>query len=433
MSELDKHGTSVIGRPFLDHAKAEEIAELWGTPAYVYDLETLRRQVERALAFPAPFGLTVRYAMKAAPNATLLRFFHKCGLHFDASSGYEVHRLLAAGIPADKISLSSQELPEDFADMRRAGVHLHACSMRQLEAIGQAFPGGEVGLRFNPGAGSGGNNRTNVGGPSSSFGIWYEWLPSVKALLERFGLNATKIHTHIGSGSDPAVWQKVAAMSLTLVEEFPTVRILNLGGGFKVARVEGEIGTDLQEVGIPVAELLQSFTQRSGRQIHLEIEPGTFLVANAGAVLARVQDAVSTGPQGFEFLKLDTGMTEVLRPSLYGSQHPIHLLTARLQPGAPRPTIIVGHCCESGDILTPAPGEPELLAPRSLPPAEVGDYCLIAGAGAYCAGMATKNYNSFPEAPEVLLDEHRHPHLIRQRQSPAQIWQNEISPDSPLF
>lgn len=433
MNEPTAIASSAPGVSFLDFAGAQAVAKLCGTPAYVYDLGRLRQQVRTALAFPAPFGLTVRYAMKAAPNASLLRFFDGCGLHFDASSGHEVHRLFAAGIPADKISLSSQELPVDFAELRRSGVHLHACSLRQLDSIGRVFPGGDVGLRFNPGAGSGGNNRTNVGGPSSSFGIWHEFLPSVKALIERHGLNARKIHTHIGSGSDPLVWQKVASMSLALVEEFPTVEILNLGGGFKVARVEGEVGTDLAEVGAPVARLLEEFAARTGRRIHLEIEPGTFLVANAGAVLARVQDTVSTGSEGYEFVKLDTGMTEVLRPSLYGSQHPIHLLTSRINPGAPRPTVVVGHCCESGDILTPAPGQPELLAPRLLPPAEVGDFLFIGGAGAYCAGMATKNYNSFPEAPEVLLDEDGRPHLIRRRQPLAQIWQNEVSPDPAVL
>lgn len=410
---------------FLNKTTAERVRQQFGTPAYVYDLKTLKANAAAALAFPNAFGLTVRYAMKASPNGALLRLFSDAGLHIDASSGHEVHRAMRVGIPAEKISLSSQELPEDFAELYQKGMRLNACSLRQLERFGERFPGSEVGLRFNPGAGSGGNNRTNVGGPSSSFGIWHEWIDEVKELVERFRLKPERIHTHIGSGSDPLVWQNVSAMSLDLVRQFPSVTTLNLGGGYKVARMPGEKATDLREVGAPVAEKFEHFARETGRQIHLEIEPGTFLVANACAVLATVQDMASTGEDGYEFLKLDTGMTEILRPSLYGAQHPISIL-ASTPSGAAKDYIVVGHCCESGDILTPAPGEPELLKPRSLAEASIGDMCVIDGAGAYCAGMATKNYNSFPEAAEVLLDESGQPRLIRRRQPVDQIWQNEV-------
>ena len=117
-------------------------------------------------------------------------------------------------------------------------------------------------------------------------------------------------------------------------------------------------------------------------------------------------------------------MTEILRPSLYGSQHPVHLYPAKAT-GASRDYVIVGHCCESGDLISCAPGEPETLATRSLPEAAAGDLCVIGGAGAYCAGMSTKNYNSFPEAPEVLLRRDGKFSLIRRRQSLEQILQNE--------
>jgi len=117
-------------------------------------------------------------------------------------------------------------------------------------------------------------------------------------------------------------------------------------------------------------------------------------------------------------------MTEILRPSLYGSQHPVHLYPAKAS-GASRDYVIVGHCCESGDLISCAPGEPETLATRKLPEAVAGDLCVIGGAGAYCAGMSTKNYNSFPEAPEVLLRRDGKFSLIRRRQSLEQILQNE--------
>ncbi|MGJ8640171.1 MAG: diaminopimelate decarboxylase [Opitutaceae bacterium] len=411
---------------FLDYTVARTVADQFGTPVYVYDEASLKANAAAVLAFPNAFGLTARYAMKASPNAAILQIFQKAGLHIDASSGYEVRRAFAAGYEAEKISLSTQELPADFAELYEAGIEINACSLDQLERFGKAFPGRNIGLRFNPGAGSGGNNRTNVGGPASSFGIWHEWTDKAQAIVAEYDLKVIRIHTHIGSGSDPKVWQKVSSMSLDLVRQFPDVVSLNLGGGFKVARMADEVSTDLQECGAPVAELFREFAAETGREIRLEIEPGTFLVANACSVLSKVQDLVSTGADGYEFIKLDMGMTEVLRPSIYGAQHPIFIL----QPETATETqqyMIVGHCCESGDILTPAPGDPELLATRELPTTKIGDLCVVDGAGAYCAAMSTKNYNSFPEAAEVLLDTNQQAHLIRKRQAPADLWSNEVA------
>ena len=280
-------------------------------------------------------------------------------------------------------------------------------------------------MRFNPGLGSGGTNRTNVGGPASSFGIWHENIDAVKQLLTRYGLVPIRIHTHIGSGSDPAVWTRAAGLSLKIVGKFPSVTIFNLGGGYKVARMPDETGTDLQIIGEPVSDLLKKFASETGRRLHLELEPGTFLTANAGALLSRVQDMAETGMDGYNFLKLDCGMTDILRPSLYGAQHPVSILQ-QSPSDMTREYIVVGHCCESGDILTPARADPEKLFPRELPVTSIGDYALIGGAGAYCSAMSAKNYNSFPELPEVLLQDEGSFKLIRRRQTLQQIVENEM-------
>lgn len=411
---------------FITPEVARALREDFGTPLYVYGLATLRQAAEAALAFPNAYGLTVRYAMKAAPNAALLKFFNSLGLHIDASSGYEAWRAIRAGIPASHICLSSQEMPGDFAELHEAGIKFNACSLNQLETFGRLFPGGTCGLRFNPGLGSGGTGKTNVGGPHSSFGIWHQWVPQVRDILERYDLTAERIHTHIGSGSDPKVWEKVSGMSLSLVREFMDVHTLDLGGGYKVGRMSSEVSTDLQQIGQPVKEAFEQLYEETGRKIHLEIEPGTFLVANACSLLCTAQDVVSTGgPEGMDFIKLDAGMTEILRPSLYASQHPIIVIPEN-DKDATKPYLVVGHCCESGDILTPAPDDPESLLPRELPLAQPGDLVVLEGSGAYCAGMSAKNYNSFPEAAEVLLDDSGTGHLIRERQTLEQIVQNEV-------
>ena len=321
----------------------------------------------------------------------------------------------------------------------------YCSSISQLERFGKAFEGTgqKVGIRVNPGVGSGGFSKsttsfskTNVGGPSSSFGIWYEFMDdgTIPSIVDKYGLTVERIHTHIGSGSDPDIWQQVAAKSLSFCSMWDTVTACNLGGGYKVGRVEGEPTTDLQKIGKPVAEAFEKFAKEHGRELQLEIEPGTYLMAMSGALVSTIQDKVSTtGEDGHVFLKLDAGMTDVLRPSLYGAIHPMTIL-----PGSGKAAdvgseqeevVVVGHCCESGDLMTPKPGEPEDLAERTLRKAEIGDVMIMDGSGAYCSGMSTKHYNSFPEAAEVLVDKSGKAHVIRQRQPVEQIWANEVNVD----
>lgn len=413
---------------FLSREELEQIRMEFGTPSFVYDENTLREKAQELQAFPHAFGFFPRYAMKAAPTAAVLRIFNEEGLGIDASSIFEVERAIRSGFGTESISLSTQELADDFRYWAQDGVKINLCSLNQIRKFGSWKLGEPVGLRFNPGTGSGGTNRTNVGGPSSSFGIWKDDLEKAKELCEEFGLEVERIHTHIGSGSDPEVWKKVAGMSLDLVRTFPSVHTLNLGGGFKVARMPDETATDLQEIGEPVKNIFREFAKETGRKLKLEVEPGTFLVAHACSLVSSIQDTTDTGSGGYRFLKLDAGMTELLRPSLYGAQHPINIV-ADPEEAAQRETIeqvVVGHCCESGDLLTPAPGDPEALAPREMPRGEIGDFCVIDSVGAYCSSMNTKNYNSFPEAAEVLKKKEGNLALIRKRQTFEQLIENEV-------
>jgi diaminopimelate decarboxylase len=407
------------------HVSAEIAAEVrrrFGTPCYVYDRAALEAAARAALAFPAPFGLTLRYAMKANPSRGVLTLFRDLGLHVDASSDYEVERALRAGFPPARIQLTSQMPSRTLREHVARGVLFNACSLHQLEEFGKVAPGGEVSVRVNPGLGTGSTKRTNTGGPASSFGIWHEAMGEVAVIGKRHGLHIRRLHSHVGSGTDPEVWKRCARMTLDLVGALPEVATVNLGGGFKVGRMPEEPSVDLADVGAHVRREIEDFRARDGRALHLEIEPGTFLVANAGVIVASCVDVVDTGAEGYVFAKLDAGMPEITRPSLYGAQHPIDVLARGREQAA---VVFVGPCCESGDILTPAPGDPEALAPRWVPRPQIGDLVVVGGAGAYCAGMATINYNSYPQAPEVMLDGAALT-LLRRRQVPEQVWQNEV-------
>jgi diaminopimelate decarboxylase len=402
---------------------AAEVRRRFGTPCYVYDHAALVAAAREALAFPAPFGLTLRYAMKANPSRGILALFRDLGLHVDASSDFEVERALRAGFAAERIQLTSQMPSRTLREHLARGVLFNACSLHQLEEFGRIAPGREVSVRVNPGLGTGSTKRTNTGGPASSFGIWHEAMGEVAALATRYELRIRRLHSHVGSGTDPEVWKRCARMTLDLVASLPDVATVNLGGGFKVGRMPEEPSVDMADVGAHIRREIEDFRARDGRALHLEIEPGTFLVANAGVIVASCVDVADTGAEGYCFAKLDAGMPEITRPSLYGAQHPIDVLAT----GRPQAAVVfVGPCCEAGDILTPAPGDPEALMPRWVPRPQIGDLVVVGGAGAYCAGMATINYNSYPQAPEVMLAPDGALTLLRRRQQPEQVWQNEV-------
>ena len=149
---------SVEPSRFLTTDMVRAVKEQFGTPTYVYSKEALLSQAQKALQFPNLFGLKVRFAMKACPNAAVLKIFSSMGICFDASSGFEVLRLVRAGITPTDISLSSQELPTNLKELIQLGIKFNACSIHQLTAYGRLYPGGTCGIRFNPGQGSGGNS-----------------------------------------------------------------------------------------------------------------------------------------------------------------------------------------------------------------------------------------------------------------------------------
>ena len=411
---------------FLTTQQVRDIVEEFSTPVYVYDQNSMEARAREALNFPNAYGLDVGYAMKALSNAAIIRMFADMGLYIDASSGFEAERAIKAGVKPDRIQITAQQIPLHLKELVEIGVKFNASSLSQLRAYGEMFPGTELSVRVNPGLGSGHSERTNTGGPSSSFGIWHEHLDKIIKLQEKFNLKITKVHTHIGSGSDPDVWDRCARMSLDIVSKFPNVDTLNLGGGYKVARMPEEVSTDLLAIGVPIAREFEDYHEDHGRKLKLEIEPGTYLVANAGVLIASVIDVVDTGKDGYNFIKIDSGMTEVLRPGMYGAQHPIDVVPVTDENRSSKEYIIAGHCCESGDILTPLSGDPEGLKPRLLTTAKIGDAVVVGGSGAYCSSMSPINYNSFPQAPEVLITRDGSPRLIRKRQTLEQIIGNEV-------
>lgn len=371
-------------------------------PRYEYSRHLIREKIAELKNLTAPYGLTVRYAVKANPHPEILTMLNAADIHFDASSSYEVADLLYLGIEGEKISLSSQQSAHNLDALLEAKVQVTATSLRQLDLLlNSPFCPEEISIRVNPDYGSGHNNRTSTGGVNASFGIWYEYLPEALSRCAAKNVAVTGIHIHVGSGANPSVWGEVMERCLDVLKQAPDVTSLNIGGGFKIHRHGDEEETNLAEVMAVFSDKLISFFNATKRQIALEIEPGTYLIAHAGTLVAQVDDIVDTGKNGFTFLKLNTGMNDFLRTTMYGSQHRIEVINKSSETSD---YVVVGHNCESGDIFTTKNYDSETLATRTLNKATVGDEVRIYDTGAYCASMRAKGYNSFPDAVEILVD-----------------------------
>lgn len=408
---------------FLTTDQIDHIKNNYSTPIFVYSQSELEKYAHTFINFPNAFWVTPRYAMKANSNMNILKVLDKVGLHIDASSGYEVIRAINSWIDWNRIQLTTQQYPENLKELLSYGIFFNATSLTQLENYWKINPGWEVSVRINPWLGSWSTNRTNVWWPASSFGIWHEYIDQVLSISKKYDLKITKVHTHIWSWTDPMVWTKVAKMSLDLLFHFPDAHTLNLGGWFKVARMPYEVTADINFIWNQVKEIFENFYNETWRKIHLEVEPGTYLVANSASLITTIHDIVDTWKDGYKFLKVNAWMTEVTRPSLYGAQHPLVVVN---NSSLTEEYLVVGHCCESGDIFTPAKWDPEWLLARQLKKAEIWDILVVEWVGAYCSSMSTKNYNSYPEIGEVLIKTNWQIVEIRKPQHLEEIWKNEI-------
>ena len=410
--------------------QADAINDSFGTPTHVLDEKTLRANAEAVSNFPHTFGLTARYAMKANPNSTVLKIFDQMGLHFDASTVYEAERAINAGINPKKIQLTSQVIhDEDILEhLVSQGMLFNATSLEQLRIANRVVSDRRISIRINPGEGSGAFKTLTTGGPDSSFGIWYKDILEAKAIVDSYGLKVVGLHTHIGSGANPEVGKVIARKSLYFANIFPEATRFNLGGGFKKGRGPGEKTTDLQEYGTAIATEFRNFYGETGRELHLEIEPGTYLVANAGSLLARVMDVKKTTDDK-RFLLINAGMNEVLRIPLYGAQHRLTVIPQDSETRGECDYFVCGPACESTDVITLEAKKPGTLEARTLTEARIGDLFEIGSTAAYCDTMGTAGYTSIPKAGSVLVCNNGKIVPIASQGTLAQLVQREIIPE----
>ncbi|MGA2081221.1 MAG: diaminopimelate decarboxylase [Holophaga sp.] len=409
----------------LDTSRLARLAGRHGTPLWVYDAAVLRERIAQLQAFDV-----VRYAQKACSNLHILRLVKDQGVLVDAVSEGELERALAAGFSTagdpPGVVLTADIL--DASALARAmelDVEVNAGSIDMLDQVGRAHPGHRVWIRVNPGFGHGHSQKTNTGGEASKHGVWHADLPAALEVVRRHRLRLIGIHMHIGSGADYGHLERVCGAMVRTVQELDhDIQAVSAGGGLSIPYRPQEPRVDTAHYFSIWNAARERMAQALGHPLRLELEPGRFLVAEAGILLAQVRAVKDMGAN--HFVLVDAGFNDLMRPALYGSYHAISLFRpdGAAAEGDLRPTVVAGPLCESGDIFTQHDGG--LVAPRPLPPARVGDFLVFHDAGAYGASMSS-NYNSRPLLPEVLLDGSGD-RLIRRRQTIRELLDLETLP-----
>ena len=393
-------------------AALRRIADQVGTPFYLYDAATLRARIGAIREVAAGEGLQARYAMKACSAAKVLEEIARAGVWIDAVSGNEVLRARRAGFPMGAeppVVLLTTDVFRDnaLAVVRDERVLPNVGSPGMVRELADAGYRGPIGLRVNPGFGHGHVQACDTGGPSSKHGLWLDDLAPAAQAARRAGMSIVLLHAHVGSGPQIdelyANLQRLAHFFAGLLAEFPDCRAINLGGGIPHSYRDPAWTPDL----VPLRKLIEgaraSFSERAGRPIRVEIEPGRFFIAPAATLVARVADVKYTRSndkgRGHGFIMVDAGFCDLVRPAMYGSFHRISVVSE--EPGPEAPFAVAGPLCESGDVFTRDAAE--LIEPRSLPTPQAGDFVLLHDAGAYGAAMSS-NYNSLGRVPQVWVE-----------------------------
>jgi diaminopimelate decarboxylase len=278
---------------------------------------------------------------------------------------------------------------------------------------------GPIGLRVNPGFGHGHVQACDTGGPSSKHGIWLDDVAAVREAAAREGFPIVLLHGHVGSGPQIdelyANLQRLTHLFADLLRGLPDCGAVNLGGGIPHSYRDPAWVPDLKPLATLLVRARDLFSQRAGRPMRVEIEPGRFFVAPAGTLVARVSDVKYTQTnekgRGQGFVMVDAGFADLVRPAMYGSFHRISVVSEH--PGEAAPFAVAGPLCESGDVFTRDAAE--LIEPRVLPEPSPGDFVLLHDAGAYGAAMSS-NYNSLGRVPQVWWERGR-AHLMSRRET----------------
>ncbi|HJW30510.1 MAG TPA: diaminopimelate decarboxylase, partial [Saprospiraceae bacterium] len=356
----------------------------------------------------------IRYACKALNTIRILELIYQNGCGIDTVSPGEITMALQAGVPPDQISFTpSGVVPDEFEFAITKGVRIHVDQIQILEWLHMHHPETAITLRFNPGVKAGGHHKLQVGSAGSKFGFLSSQVDEVKSLTSKLSLRVTGVHMHLGSdigdsGSFNQAYEYLLQVALLWKD---TLDHVDVGGGFKIPYHPEDHAIDIKAFGEAVGKRFSQFKKVAGKEIKLVIEPGKFLVSEAGYFLMPVSALREAGDIDMAYVY--SGFNHFVRPMNYEAYH--HLLNLSNPHGSVKPYDVVGYLCETDTFALN----------RSLPEVRIGDVICLWNAGAYGYTMAS-NYNGRPRPAEVLYDQGEGK-LIRRAETVEDLLKTDLS------
>jgi len=396
--ELINNTYAIQGIPVLD------ICHEFGTPLYVYDAEKIVAQLKSLKGAFSQTNVRIKFAAKALTNISILKLLKKHGAGVDVVSIEEAQIALGAGFPPEEIMFTPNCV--DFEEIKegvrqKLVINLDNLSVLQKfgEEYGSTYP---CGIRLNPHIMAGGNYKISTGHSNSKFGISIFQLPQIIDLVRKYKIKINGLHIHTGSDiTESEVFLKMAEILFGIAFDFPDLKFIDFGSGFKVSYKDGDMVTNVYDLGLKLSKAFEEFCAQYGRKLELWIEPGKYLVSEAGHLFVKTNVVKST--PSVTFVGVNSGLNHLIRPMMYDSYH--HILNVSHIKGSQKLYTIVGYICETDTFGSD----------RKLSEVREGDILAIKNAGAYSYSMAS-NYNSRLKPAEVLVL-NGEPKLIRRRET----------------
>jgi diaminopimelate decarboxylase len=407
----------IDGRYQIQGVDVLDICQQFDTPLYVYDAEKMAAKLNMLKDAFKGLNLKIKYAAKALTNLSVLKFLRTQGVGLDVVSIQEAHLGLKAGFKPEEILFTPNCVSlEEIKMAVELGLSINIDNISILEQFGHAY-GDSVPccIRVNPHLMAGGNAKISVGHIDSKFGVSILQARHLLRVIKTNNIKVTGLHMHTGSDIlDAEVFLRGADILFDLAQDLPDLEFVDFGSGFKVAYKEGDVTTDIADLGKKLTVRFKEFCKDYGRDLEIWFEPGKFLVSEAGHFFVKT-NVIKTTPATV-FVGVDSGLNHLVRPMMYDSYHSI-VNVSNPKSDTTRVYTVVGYICETDTFGWD----------RKLNEVREGDIIAIKNAGAYGFSMAS-NYNSRFRPAEVLVHNGK-AHLIRKRETMDDILKNQVMLD----
>ena len=397
----------------LSHEQLNDIAKEFGTPVYVYHAEKIKEQYGKLVAAFSSLDTRFFYACKALTNINILKYIDSLDCGIDCSSVNEVKLAVHAGVPAEKILYTSNGISfEEIEEVASYNVHLNIDSLSNLEKFGKKFGNNyPVGVRIRPNILAGGNLKISTGHEKSKFGIPVDQVDQILEVAQKYKITIKTLHIHTGSDiKDADVFVQGIKVLSELVPRFPDLKVIDLGGGFKVPYEPDDEETDMALIARKLKAYLDSHLSKNGKKYQLWFEPGKYLVSECGYLITKVNVVKDNVHQ--IFVGVDSGLNHLVRPMMYDAYH--HIVNISNPEAQEKSYTVTGYICETDTFASD----------RLLHEVREGDLLVFYNAGAYGYEMSS-HYNSRYKPAEVLVKDGK-AFLIRKRDDFESLTRNQV-------